>query len=106
MRVSDGTDEDIVERASGMEPTHLIKRALQDNMGGIDERYVVAQFFDRSHIVGREDDGGPFVAQTQDFVFEQGGIDGIETTERFVENEQRRTMEDRDNKLQFLLHTL
>ena len=48
-------------------------------MRTIDEADLVAELFDRSHIVGREYDRSAFVSHF--------GIDGVETTERLVKNQ-------------------
>ncbi len=46
----------------------------------------------------------PSSAQLQYLLFEQIGVDGIESGERFVEYEQFRTVEHRDYELHFLRH--
>ena len=54
----------------------------------------------------REDDRGPFVAQSQDFVFQQVGVDGVESRKRFVEDQQLGFVEHRDDELHLLGHAL
>ena len=56
--------------------------------------------------MGGEDDGVALVAQFKDFAFQQVGIDGVEAREGFVEDEEGRFVEDGDDELHLLLHTL
>jgi len=74
-------------------------------MRAIDEADLVAELFDRSHIVGREYDRGSFVSHFENFLFQQIGIDGVETTERLVKNQQFGVMHNGSDKLYLLLHT-
>ena len=61
--------------------------AAEDVSRTVDERYFVAKLFDASHVVGREDDCGSFVAQFQYLAFEYVGFDGVESGESLVENQ-------------------
>ena len=51
-----------------------------------------------------EEDGPPLVAQLEHDVFEEVGVDGVEAAEGFVEDEQVRVVQQRADKLHFLLH--
>ena len=84
---------------------HVAHGTRQDVARAVYERDVVAQFLHATHVVGREDDGGAFVAQFQNLALEDSGVDGVETGERLVEDEQFRTVKHRDDKLDLLGHT-
>ena len=72
----------------------------------MDECDVVANFFDTCHVVRGKNDGGSAIAQLQHFVFQQLCIEGIEARKGFVEDQQLRFVQDSDDKLYLLLHTL
>ena len=78
--------------------------SLQHHLRFVNERNVVAQFFYRFHVVGGKDDGFSFIFKAKHFIFYDFGIHGVESAERFVENQQIRIMDDGGNKLHFLLH--
>ena len=77
---------------------------VQNDMRLVDEGDVVAYFLNGCHVVGGEDDGMPFRFQFQDFLFQPFRIDGVESAERLVPDEQPGFMDDRDDELHFLLH--
>ena len=52
----------------------------------------------------REDDRRALVAQRQDFVFQQIGVDRVEARERLVEDQQLGFVQDRDDELHLLGH--
>ena len=57
--------------------------------------------------MGGEEDGCTFVAQTEDGFLQQVGIDGIETAERLVEDENVRLVDNGGDELNlFLSHQL
>ena len=85
---------------------HLVHTAAQHHLRTVDQRDVVADFFNTAHVVGGEDDGVPFVTEFEDFSLQQIGVQGVEARERFVENEKFGSVEDSDDKLHFLRHTL
>ena len=70
----------------------------------VDEGDAVAQFLDRSHVMGREQDGGTLVAQFEYRLFQEVGVDGVETAERLIEDEDFRLVDDGGDELDFLLH--
>ena len=72
----------------------------------IDEGKMVANLLNRRHVVGGEHYGVALVTQRQDFLFQQFGVQRVETAERLVKNEQGRTVEHGDDKLHLLLHAL
>ena len=67
---------------------------------------MVADLFDRRHVVRRKNHRRPAVAQREDFVFQQVGVDRVEAAERFVENQQGRSVQYRDDELDLLRHPL
>ena len=78
--------------------------ARKDVAAAVDEGEIVAYGLHAAHVVGGEDDGGPLVAQSQDLVLEELGVDGVEAGERLVEDQKARTVEHRDDKLHLLGH--
>ena len=72
----------------------------------MDQCHFITNVLDRSHVVRGENHGVAFFFQCQDFAFQQLCIDGVETGERFVKNEQRGFVQHCDDKLHLLLHTL
>ena len=55
--------------------------------------------------MGREDDRRPSVAQPQNLLLEQIGVDRIEAREGFVEDQQLGFVQHRDDKLDLLRHS-
>ena len=68
------------------------------------QRDVVADFLHGAHVVGREDYGVPFVAQFEDFFFQQFGVDWVEARKRLVKDEKLRLVKHGYYKLHLLLH--
>ena len=56
--------------------------------------------------MGREDDRGARVAQGQNLLLEQVGVDGVETREGLVEDQQLGPVQHRDDELHLLGHAL
>ena len=71
----------------------------------INQRNVVAQFFDRFHVMRGKNDGRSIFFQAKNFLFNDLCIQWVKTTKRFVEYEQRRFMKHCRDKLHLLLHT-
>ena len=67
---------------------------------------MVAYLLDRRHVVGREDDRRPAVAQPQNLLFEQIGVDRVEARKGFVEDQQFGFVQHRDDELYLLRHSL
>ena len=76
--------------------------AAQDVARTVYQRDMVADLFDRRHVVRRKNHRRPAVAQREDFVFQQVGVDRVEAAERFVENQQGRSVQYRDDELDLL----
>src|SRR5690554_7520527 len=85
---------------------HLRYRSRKNGLAIVDQGNVVAELFDRRHIVGGENDGASFFLQFQNFFFQQVGIDGIEAAEGLIKDEQFGFVQNGYNKLHFLLHPL
>ena len=71
----------------------------------VDERYAVAHFLDRRHIMSGKQDCGSVVVKLEYLLFELLGIHWVETGEGLVENHKRRTVYNRADELYFLSHT-
>ena len=85
---------------------HLEDIAFEDLVGTVDERDMVTNLLHGGHVVRGKHDGGPFALQLRNLLLQQVRVDGVETAERFVQNEKRRFMENRGDELDFLLHPL
>ena len=70
------------------------------------QRDMVADLLDGRHVVRREDDRRPLVAQRQYLVLQQVGVDRVETRKRLVEDQQFGFVQHRDDELHFLGHAL
>ena len=82
----------------------FVDLAREDVARFVDQRDVVADLLHRRHVVRREDDRRALVAQRQDFVFQQIGVDRVEARERLVEDQQLGFVQDRDDELHLLGH--
>ena len=71
-----------------MPAANLVDGTRKDVARTVNERDMVAYLLDRRHVVGREDDRRPAVAQPQNFLFEQIGVDRVEARKGFVEDQQ------------------
>ena len=67
---------------------------------------MVADLLDGRHVVRREDDRRPLVAQRQYLVLQQVGVDRVETRKRLVEDQQFGFVQHRDDELHLLGHAL
>ena len=70
----------------------------------VDKSDVVTHLLHRAHIVGGENDSVTFVAQFQDFLFQQLGIHRVEARKGLIENQKLRLVEHGNDKLHLLLH--
>ena len=95
-----------IERAVAEAGTDGVDLAVEHHFRMVDQGDAVTDLLDRGHVVRRKEDGVPLVAQFEYLAFEQFGIDGIETAERFVEDEQLGLVDDGDDELHLLLHAL
>jgi hypothetical protein len=80
--------------------------ALQNGRAVVDETDAVAQLLHLVHAMRGKQDCLALLLQVEQNVFEQGGINGIETEEWLVHDDEVRVMQQRGNKLNFLLHAL
>ena len=86
--------------------TDIIDLAREDVVRLVDKGYMVANLLDRRHIMGRKYHRCTLILQSQNLLFQEVGVDRVETRERLVENEQFGLMKHRNDKLNLLRHTL
>ena len=72
----------------------------------MDEADVVAELFDLVHAVGGEENGAALLAEVDEGVHEEGGVDGIETAEGLVHDDELGLVEEGGYELNLLLHAL
>lgn len=63
---------------------HVHHTAAKHDLRMIDEGKMVANLLHRRHVVGGEHYGVALVTQRQDFLFQQFGVQRVETAERLV----------------------
>src|SRR5580704_7507320 len=101
--VSFERDLDVVARITALDLAHA---AGEDEMTARDEGDGVADFFDLIHAMGAEEDGLALLAQVDEGVHEEGGVDGIEAAEGFVHDDEVGFVEEGGDELDLLLHAL
>ena len=84
---------------------HFCHIAGEHNLRTVDQSDIVTNFFNGRHVVRGKDDRVSGIFQFEDFFFQQFGIYGVESAERFVEDQQLRFVDDGDDELYFLLHS-
>ncbi len=72
----------------------------------MDEADGVAELFDLIHAVGGEEDGAALLAQIDEGVHEERGVDGVEAAEGLVHDDELGLVKERGNELDLLLHAL
>src|SRR5690606_27032520 len=80
--------------------------AFENHLGIVYQCDELAEFLHGFHAVGREYNGRSPFPQTQDLILDYVCINGIETAERFVKNNQFGLMQDRHDELYLLRHPL
>src|ERR1700733_6715225 len=78
----------------------------EDEMAAMDEGDLIAELLDLVHTAGGEEDGLALVAELDQGVHEERGIDGIEAAEGLVHDDKLRFVEERCDELDLLLHAL
>src|SRR5882757_5795231 len=94
-------DLDAVARIAALDLAHA---AGEDEMTAGDEGDGVADFFDLVHAVGAEEDGLALLAEVDEGVHQEGGVDGIEAAEGLVHDDEVGLVEERGDELDLLLH--
>ncbi len=94
---------DAVARVAAFDLAHA---AGEDEMAAGDEGDGVADFFDLVHAVGAEEDGLALLAEVDEGVHEEGGVDGIEAAEGLVHDDEVGVVEQSGDELDLLLHAL
>ncbi len=75
----------------------------QNDFALIEDCDVVAEFFHIVHLVAGKQDELPVADQLPDHVFQNDGVDRVETGKRFVQNDEVRVGDQGGGKLNFLL---
>ena len=78
--------------------------AVEDFAAFVDQDDLVADLLDLFHTMGTEYDRAAVAGQLVDFVLDEIGVDGIETAEGFVEDDESGLVQDGGDELQFLTH--
>src|SRR5690554_5564908 len=79
---------------------------FEDHLGIVYQCDVLAEFLHGFHAVGGEDNSRPPIPQPQDLILDDVRVYGIETTERFIKNDQLGLVQDRHYELYLLSHPL
>src|ERR1035437_4889335 len=77
---------------------------LKDNLSQVNQGYILAKVLYRLHVMGGKNDSGTISFKFEYFTLHQISIDRVKTTERFIENQQFRVMQNGSHKLYFLSH--
>ncbi len=85
---------------------NLAHGAGEDDDAVVDEADGVAHLFDLIHAVGGEEDGSSLLAEVDEGVDEQAGVDGIEAAEGLVHDDELGLVQQGGNELDLLLHSL
>jgi hypothetical protein len=80
--------------------------AGEDEVSIVDERDGVAELFDLVHAMGREKDGAALAAEVDEGVLQNDGVDGIESAEGLVHDDEFGLMQQGRDELDLLLHSL
>ena len=96
-------DLDAVARVAALDLAHA---AGEDEMAARDEGDGVADLFDLIHAVGAEEDGLALLAEVDEGVHEERGVDGIEAAEGLVHDDEVGLVEQGGDELDLLLHAL
>src|SRR5262249_55054100 len=83
-----------------------LQLSLQYVLSLIDQADRIAHHLHLLHAVSGENDGGTLLAQLQHDVLEHDGVDRVKSGEGLIQNEQWRSVNDRGNELNLLLHSL
>ena len=75
-------------------------------MATVDKGDGVAEFFDLVHAVGGEEDRFTLLAEVDERVHEEDGVDGIEAAEGLVHDDELGLVQERCDELDLLLHAL
>ena len=101
--VAGEVDQDAVDGVAGFDLAH---GAGEDEVAVVDEADVVAELFDLIHSMGGEEDGAALLAEIDEGVHEEDGVDGIEAAEGLVHDDEFGLVEKRGDELNLLLHAL
>ena len=81
----------------------LAQVAAEDGFAVVDEAYGVAELFDLVHTVRGEEDGFALRLELEKSVLKQRCVDGIESAERLIHDNETGIVKQRGDELDFLL---
>ena len=96
----------ILDAVAGIAALDLAHAAGEDEMAAGDEGDGVADLFNLIHAVGGEEDGLALLAEIDEGVHEERGVDGIESAEGLVHDDEVGFVEQGSDELNLLLHAL
>src|SRR5215472_15857415 len=82
----------------------LLQVALQNGLAVVDQTDGIAQLLHLVHLVRRKQDSFSLSFQVEQDILQQQGVDRIETTERFIHDDEIRIVQQGSDKLNLLLH--
>src|SRR5580698_10633891 len=88
----------------GVARLDLAHGAGEDETTVVDEADVVAELFDLIHAMGGEEDGAALLAEVDEGVLEERGVDGIEAAEGLVHDDEVGFVKECSDELNLLLH--
>ena len=78
----------------------------EDEVAAIDKRDGVAELFDLIHAVGGEEDCSTLIAEVDERVLQERGVDGVKAAKRLVHDDEVGFVKKRGDELDLLLHPL
>ena len=84
----------------------LAHRSGEDEVPLMDERNLVAHLFNLVHAVRGEENGVSGIAEFDEDVLQERGVDGVEAGEGLVHDDEFGVVQERGDELYLLLHTL
>ena len=104
-------DDDVAAPGRGVELVgiaflDLAQSAVEHAPAAIDHRDPVAQLFGLIHLVGGQHDEPALALEREDDVLHHPRVDGVESGERLVEDDDLGVVEERRHDLHLLLHPL
>src|SRR6185437_3722617 len=90
----------------GITRLDLAHSARENEIAVMDERDRVTELFNLVHAMRGEENGAALVAKVNERVLQDGCVDGIETAEGLVHDDEFGFVQQRRNELDLLLHSL
>ena len=98
-------DGDPDDTSAGL-TSHLVGRAVHQQSTVVDDGDGVAELLDLLHLVGAEDDGAAPPRELQERLLQHRGVDGVQTAEWLVHEQDIGVVEDARDELDLLLVAL